>query len=133
MSSTTYPPPKTSSYQGKISLCYAMYHDTIYVLYRKLTCFFFIKRQSTIHPTIQFKGNPIQNVKSHKHLEIMIMLNNGYWEKHIEMILAMKSSRLNIRRKNKFILDWRTLEILYFSNISILKTLISFGTTFPLN
>lgn len=67
------------------------------------------KRQPTNHPTIHFNGNLIQEVKTHKHLELIIS-NNGHWDKHIEMILAKASLILKILRKNKFILDRRSLE-----------------------
>lgn len=88
------------------------------------------KWQPTNHPTIHLNGNPIKEVNSQKHLGLRIS-NNCHCVKHIQMILAKASSRLNILTKNEFIFDRRSLKKLYFSYIrSPWNTLISFGITF---
>lgn len=67
------------------------------------------KRQPTNHPTIDLNGNPIKEVNSQKHLGLRIS-NNCHCVKHIQMILAKASSRLNILTKSEFILDRRSLK-----------------------
>lgn len=88
------------------------------------------KRQPTNHPTIQLNGNPIKEVNSQKHIGLRIS-NNCHCVKHIQMILAKASSRLNILTKNEFFFDRWSLKKLYFSYIrSPWNTLISVGITF---
>ena len=76
------------------------------------------KKVPVSHSTIYFSGKPIQEVKYmyHKHLGL-IFSNNGHWNNHVEAILGKASSRLNVLRKNKFVLNRRSLEMLYFSYV----------------
>lgn len=47
----------------------------------------------------------------------LIFSKNGHWNNHVETIIAKASSRLNILWKNKFLLNHRSLKLLYFSYV----------------
>ena len=58
----------------------------------------------------------INEVSSHKHLGIFLS-NDGTWHEHINYITSKAWIRLNVMRKLKFILDRKSLEIIYTSFI----------------
>ena len=63
----------------------------------------------------------INEVPSHKHLHIGIFLSNdGTWHEHINYITSKSWIRLNVMRKLKFILDRKSLEIIYTSFIRLI-------------
>ena len=58
----------------------------------------------------------INEVSSHKHLGIFLS-DDGTWHEHINYIISKAWIRLNVMRKLKFILDRKSLEIIYTSFI----------------
>jgi hypothetical protein len=58
----------------------------------------------------------ISTVTEHKHPGLQLS-DDGNWNKHIDMITKKAFSRVNILRKFKFILDRKTLEIIYITFI----------------
>ena len=55
-------------------------------------------------------------VDSHKHLGVFLS-NDGKWQQHIESITSKAWKRINLMRKLKFLLNWKSLETIYFSFI----------------
>lgn len=74
------------------------------------------KKHRNRHPNLYFNGNQIQEVSTHKHLELNFS-NNGHWVQHIDDIVKKASSRLQILREHKYELNRRSLETLFFSYI----------------
>lgn len=68
------------------------------------------------HPPLIMNNVSINEVSSHKHLGIFLS-NDGTWHEHINYITSKAWIRLNIMRKLKFILDRKSLEIIYISFI----------------
>ena len=58
----------------------------------------------------------INEVSSHKHLGIFLS-NDGTWHEHINYITPKAWIRLSVMLKLKFILDRKSLEIIYTSFI----------------
>ena len=56
----------------------------------------------------------INEVSYHKHLGIFLS-SDGTWYEHINYITSKARARINIMRKLKFLLDRKSLEIIYFS------------------
>ena len=61
-------------------------------------------------------NEPIKDVSSHKHVGIFPSID-GTWHEHINCITAKAWTRVNVIRKLKFLLDRRSLEIIYISFI----------------
>jgi hypothetical protein len=67
-------------------------------------------------PNLIMNNTIISTVTEHKHLGLQLS-DDGNWNKHIDMITKKAFSRVNILRKFKFILDWKTLETIYITFI----------------
>ena len=74
------------------------------------------KTNRLIHPTLFMNNEPIKEVSHHKHLGIFLS-SDGTWHEHINNITSKAWKRINIMRKLKFLLDRKSLEIIYFSFI----------------
>ena len=74
------------------------------------------KTNKPYHPPLEMNDQPIKEVTSHKHLGIFYS-NDGTWHEHIDYITSKAWTRINIMRKLKFILDRKSLEIIYTSFI----------------
>ena len=74
------------------------------------------RNNQPIHPPLYMNNVAIHSVDEHKHLGV-IFSNDGSWKSHLDSILAKAWSRVNVLRKFKFILDRKSLEMLYFSYI----------------
>ena len=61
-------------------------------------------------------NEPIKEVTSHKQLGLFLS-SDGTWHEHINYITAKTWIRINVMRKLKFLLDRRSLEIIYISFI----------------
>ena len=61
-------------------------------------------------------NEPIKEVSYHKHLGIFLS-SDGTWHDHINSITSKAWLRVNLMRKLKFLLDRRSLEIIYVSFI----------------
>ena len=70
------------------------------------------KTNRPLHPQLLMNNEPINEVASHKHLGIFLS-NDGTWHEHIHYITSKAWTRLHIMRKLKFILDRKSLEIIY--------------------
>ena len=77
------------------------------------------------HPPLLMTNCQIQEVDSHKHLGLHFS-NNGSWHNHIESIKEKAWQRVNVMRKLKFLLDRKSLEIIY---ISFIRPLLEYGDT----
>ena len=77
------------------------------------------------HPPLFMSDVLIKEVSSHKHLGVH--LSSGCtWHSHIERIKEKAWQRLNVIRRLKFILDRKSLEIIYTSFIS---PILEYGDT----
>ncbi|CAC5393860.1 unnamed protein product [Mytilus coruscus] len=68
------------------------------------------------HPKLNMENLTVTEVSTHKHLGLHIS-NDGTWHKHIDVITEKAYKRLNVLRKFKFILDRRSLDIIYLTYI----------------
>ena len=68
------------------------------------------------HPTLTMLNEDIVEVESHKHLGV-ILSGDGTWHHHITYIMEKAWKRINIMRKLKYIIDRKSLEIIYVSFI----------------
>ena len=68
------------------------------------------------HPTLTMLNEDITEVETHKHLGI-ILSGDGSWHHHIEFIKTKAWQRVNIMRKLKYLLNRKSLEIIYTSFI----------------
>lgn len=68
------------------------------------------------HPPVFMQDQKITEVTSHKHLGVYFS-NDCTWHKQIEYIKEKAWSRINVMRKFKFVLDRKSLEIVYTSFI----------------
>ena len=77
------------------------------------------------HPEITMNQQPIAEVNSHTHLAITL---NGEcsWHEHMSELKSKARKRINIMRKLKFILDRRSLQIIYFK-ISFIRPLLKYA------
>ena len=67
----------------------------------------------------------IAEVNTHKHLGI-ILSHDCSWHAHIEYIKEKAWQRINIMRRLKFILDRKSLEIIY---LSFIRPVLEYGDT----
>jgi hypothetical protein len=70
------------------------------------------KQIKPIHPPISMLNTNISSVASHKHLGVILSSDCG-WKSHTDYIRQKAWKRINIMRKLKFILDRKSLEIIY--------------------
>ena len=68
------------------------------------------------HPPLLMNDVQIREVEHHKHLGVIIS-DNLSWNTHVEDIVKKASSRLNMMRRVKYLLDRYTLERVYLSFI----------------
>ena len=78
-----------------------------------LTVYFF-EFQNQLPPAATFGGEPLTEVKEHKHLSI-VLTNNLTWSAHIKEICNKANKRVNILASLKYKLDRFTLELMYNS------------------
>jgi hypothetical protein len=71
-------------------------------------------KKDTQHPELELDGQPIKQVKSHKHLGVHLT-NDLTWSKHAEETAKKANKMLGIIRPLKHKLDRRSLETLYTS------------------
>ena len=69
------------------------------------------KANKSYHPPLLTNNEPIKEVTSHKHVSIFLS------SEHINHITAKAWIKINVMRKLKFLLDRRSLEIIYISFI----------------
>ena len=74
------------------------------------------KANKPFHPPLLMNNEPIKEVISHKHLGIFLS-SDGIWHEYINYIPVKAWIRINTMRKLKFLLDRRSLEIIYISFI----------------
>ena len=77
------------------------------------------------HPPLFMSNVQIKEVTSHKHLGIHLS-SDCTWHTHIGYIKEKAWQRLNVMRRLKFILDRRSLEIVY---TSFIRPLLEYGDT----
>ena len=79
---------------------------------------FLISRKTNrrIHPRLLMDNESIKEVSYHKHLGIFLS-SDGTWHEHINNITSKAWLRINVMRKHKFLLDRKSLEIMYFTFI----------------
>ena len=65
----------------------------------------------------------IMEVDTHRHLGIYLS-NDGSWHKQISYIKEKAWARINIMRRLKFVLDRKSLEIIY---ISFIRPILEYG------
>ena len=75
-----------------------------------------ISRKTTVtnHPPVTMNNVVVKRVDSHKHLGV-IFSNDCTWHEHINEITSKAWKRINILQSLKFLLDRKSLEIMYFS------------------
>ena len=66
------------------------------------------------HPPIYMNYQLINEVDTHKHLGLYLS-NDCKWHEHINSIKTKAWQRVNVMRRLKFILDRKSLQIIYFS------------------
>ena len=69
-----------------------------------------------LHPTLYMNQQDIITIESHKHLSIAFT-NDLLWHKHLNNVKTKAWQRINVRRKLKFLLNRKSLQIVYFSSI----------------
>ena len=74
------------------------------------------KRNQVQHPPLVFQGIQLHNVNQHKHLGL-ILRSDLRWNDHIDMIVNKATKQLNIMKALQYLLDRKTLEIIYISFI----------------
>ena len=77
------------------------------------------------HPPVYMGNTQIVEVNAHKHLGI-IFSHDCSWHAHIEYIKEKAWQRINIMRRLKFILDRKSLEIIY---LSFIRPILEYGDT----
>ena len=75
---------------------------------------FFRKHNKPYHPPVTMNGETISKIDTHKHLGL-IFSKDCTWPEHLSHIKKKAWHRINIMRKLKFILDRKSLQIIYFS------------------
>ena len=75
-----------------------------------------ISRKTTVpnHPPVTMNNVVVKRVDSHKHLGV-IFSNDCTWHEHINEITSKAWKKINILQSLKFLLDRKSLEIMYFS------------------
>lgn len=74
------------------------------------------KRSSQDMPPVFFNNVQVENVKTHKHLGL-ILNKNLSWTAHIDEIATKAAKRLSLLNKSKNLLSRQTLEIMYKSYV----------------
>ena len=75
------------------------------------------KRNKLNHPNVFMNQQPIEEVNSHKHLDIFLS-SDCTWHEHLEYIKSKALTRIiNVMRKLKFKLDRQSLQIIFFTFI----------------
>ena len=77
------------------------------------------------HPPLFMSDVLIKEVSSHNHLGVHLS-SDCTWHSHIERMKEKAWQRLNIMRRLKFILDRKSLEIIY---TSFIKPVLEYGDT----
>ena len=67
----------------------------------------------------------IKEISSHKHIGVHLS-SDCTWHSHIERIKEKALQRLNVMRRLKFILDRKSLEMIY---ISFIRPVLEYGDT----
>lgn len=75
------------------------------------------------HPPLHMGNTNIKEVDSHKHLGLTFS-NDGSWNSHINIITEKAWKRIGSLRKNKFILDRRSLSKIY---VTFIRPLLEYG------
>jgi hypothetical protein len=75
-----------------------------------------LKVNKPIHPTINFGDQAIARVAEHKHLGVTFT-EDLKWNTHTMQTAKKACKKLNILRPLKFLLDKKTLELLYFTYV----------------
>ena len=70
------------------------------------------KVNKPVHPPLCMLNQVIQETNTHKHLGVHLS-NDCSWHNHIDSIKTKAWGRINIMRKLKFILDRKSLEVIY--------------------
>ena len=83
------------------------------------------KLNKPYHPPIYMGNTQISEVNTHKHLGI-ILSHDCSWHAHIEYIKEKAWQRINIMRRLKFVLDRKSLEIIY---LSFIRPVLEYGDT----
>ena len=68
------------------------------------------------HPALYFNNIPIMEVQTHKHLGVYNS-DKCDWQAHLEYIQTKAWSRVHLLRSLKFVLDWKSLQTMYFTFI----------------
>ena len=74
------------------------------------------KTNRPLYPQLSMNNELIKEVSYHKHLGIFLS-SDGTWHEHINSITSKAWLRVNLMRKLTFLLDRRSLEIIYISFI----------------
>ena len=69
------------------------------------------KQSKTRHPPLILDGIVVQEVRTHKHLGLLLSENLN-WSHHIDMLFVKATKKLNMLKGLKYKLDRRTLGIL---------------------
>ena len=76
------------------------------------------RRRNKRHPPPLYMNNvEIKEVDSHKHLGLTFFSNDLTWNDHIASITSIAWKRIGTLRRNKFILDQRSLNKIYITYI----------------
>ena len=106
---------KISEWAGKWLVSFNQTKTESLILSRKVS--------KPYHPNLILNGQPINIVKSHKHLGLIISESGG-WTNHIEFIIKKAWKRINIMRQLKYLLDRKSLETIY---ISFIRPILEYG------
>ena len=71
-----------------------------------------LRKNSLNHPALLFNNNELTNVKTHKHLGL-VLSDDLKWDNHIDNIVKTAGKRVDVLSRLMFKLDRHTLEILY--------------------
>ena len=74
------------------------------------------KHNKPFHPSLSMNQNLINNVNSHKHLELTFSQDCS-WHDHLELVKTKAWLRINIMRRIKFQLERKSLQTIYISFI----------------
>ena len=95
------------------------------------TLLFSRKINRPLQPPVFMQNQQISEVGSHKHLGLYFS-NDCTWHEHINYITVKAWARVNVRRKLKFKLDRKSLEIIYTFLLDLYLNMgISYGTSAP--
>ena len=74
------------------------------------------KRNKPFHPPVLMHETPIPSVDCHKHLGVFLS-NDGTWHAQLDNIKSKAWSRLNTMKRLRYLLDRKSLEVIYVSFI----------------